>query len=114
MPWSDSVDFINAQTFDPDSGFGDTFTYYPNHGEGDPVTFVAIRMNRSADEPNAAGAFEGIEIRESDFPDLPVQGDVVVISGVEYVISAPPRNPDPAGGTVTLLLNRRQRLAPGT
>jgi hypothetical protein len=121
MSWKDSVDFINDQTFDPDNGFGDQFVYYPNHGAGAPVTITAIRVRRSPDESNQSGAFEGIEVRESDFSDppagfwpspgpwpLPVAGDVVTVDGVDYVITAL-RNPDPAGGTVVLLLNRRQR-----
>ena len=127
--WKDSVDLINAQTSDPDSGFGDRFTYYSNQGTGDPVTISAIRVKRSPDEFNQAGAFEGIEITEADFTspppaglgiNLPVVGDVVTVDTNEavdpasatfgaYVISAV-RNPDPVSGTIVLVLNRRQRI----
>ena len=115
--WKDSVDLINAQTSDPDSGFGDRFTYYPNQGTGDPVTISAIRVKRSPDEFNQDGAFEGIEITEADFTaappvglgiSLPVIGDVVTVDSTDYVISVV-RNPDPVSGTIVLVLNRRQR-----
>ena len=118
MSWKDSVDFINAQTSDPDSGFGDRFTYYSNQGTGDPVTISAIRVKRSPDEFNQAGAFEGIEITEADFTaappvglgiSLPVIGDVVTVDSTDYVISVV-RNPDPVSGTIVLVLNRRQRI----
>jgi hypothetical protein len=108
MPWKDSADFINDQTFDPDWGAGETFVYYSNHGTGDPQTITAIRMRRSPDEFNRAGAFEGIEIQEKDFASPPAVGDVVVVDENEYVITAL-RDADPYNLTRVLVLNRRQR-----
>jgi hypothetical protein len=115
--WKDSVDLINAQTTDPATGFGDWFVYYPNQGTGDAVAIQALRVKRSPDEFNQAGAFEGIEITEADFTapppvglgiSLPVIGDVVTVDSTDYVVSAV-RNPDPVSGTIVLVLNRRQR-----
>jgi hypothetical protein len=108
MAWKDEANFINDQCFDPDNGFGDKFVYTSNHGLGTPVIITAIRVRRSPDEFNPDGAFEGIEIRESDFSALPVPGDLVTVDAVAYVISSL-RNPDTANGTVVLLLNRRVR-----
>lgn len=105
--WSNLAAGVNAALL---AAFGDTFVYYPNHGAGDPVSITAIRVRRSPDESNQAGAFEGIEIRESDFACPPAAGDVVTVDGVDYVVSAA-RNPDPVSGTVVLVLNRRQRVS---
>jgi hypothetical protein len=102
------------------STFGVSVTYYANRAMGgDPVTITAIRVRRSPDEFNQAGAFEGLEVREADFTaaapaglgqSLPTAGDIFTIDGTDYVLSEPPRNPDPDSGTVTLILSRRQGL----
>jgi hypothetical protein len=104
MSWPESVARVNNAKF---AMFGVQVTYYSNHGEGDPVTLTALRVKRSPDEYNPTGAFEGIEVKESDFNDPPVAGDVFTLAGTDYVVAEPPRNPDPAGGTLTLILNRR-------
>jgi hypothetical protein len=103
MSWPDSVARVNSAKF---ATFGAPVTYYSNHGTGDPVTITALRVKRSPDEFNQAGAFEGIEIRESDFSDLPMKGDVFTVDATDYVV-ADIRNPDPVGGTLTLILSRR-------
>jgi hypothetical protein len=64
---------------------------------------------RSRDEDSQAGAFEGIEIQESDFVDPPVVGDVVTLDDTDYVITNL-RDPDPYNLTRVLVLNRRQRI----
>jgi hypothetical protein len=109
MPWRDLADDINALCFDTVDGFGETFTYQTP--TGDPFSIPALRKVRAPDEFNPAGAFEGLEVRESDFIYPPAKGDFVTVDLVDYVVSDV-RGGDPLDGCQTLILSRRTALAP--
>jgi len=107
--WSDIAARANDAVY---RTFGIPVVYYAP-GAPTGMALTAVRLRRSPEESAAAGAVEGIELRETDFAalgnPLPMPGGVVTMAGTDYVISEPPRNPDPDSGTIVLVLTRRFR-----
>lgn len=100
--WRESAARVN------DAGvrsFGDPVTYQTPGS--DPFTVDAVALQRSPDELDQSGSFEGLQIAEADFAAPPQKGDWVTLGdGTQYVVSDI-RDPNPFDGKKVLILTRR-------
>ncbi|MEI9971029.1 MAG: hypothetical protein WDO73_02695 [Ignavibacteriota bacterium] len=101
---SEFSDAIQSEIGTFQGEFGDPIIY--QGPDGVVLGILAIRTTRSPDEKEQFGAFEGVDVAESDFLTGPSSGAEVTLSGVVYTVSEV-RDPYPWDGEKTLVLNRK-------